>query len=88
MIQPKRRVFSKRLVIINGVLAWITVFAGIYFGTPEVAVSAIALITAISGTYMGIGYMDLRAMINAVRGNIDYGTTYTSNDNGSPSQSP
>jgi hypothetical protein len=87
-VTPKsRRTFSKRLVALNVVLAWIAVFTSVYYGTSEVAVSALAMIAALGGTYMGVGYMDLKAIVGAIRGNPDYGTTYTSNDSGSPSQS-
>lgn len=66
LVQKSRR-FSKGLVIANCALAWAAVFASIvYAQAAYVAATAIGLILAVSGAYMGIGHMDLRQMVRAM----------------------
>ncbi|MER8924331.1 hypothetical protein NKJ28_00430 [Mesorhizobium sp. M0145] len=69
MSPPKSssRRFTKRMVIANTALAWAAVFLSIlYAQAAYVAATAIGLILAISGAYMGIGHMDLRQMLKAM----------------------
>lgn len=65
---PKsKRTFSKRMVIVNSALAWAAVFLSIiYAQAAYVAATAMFLILALGGTYMGIGHMDLRHMLRAM----------------------
>ncbi|MER8814350.1 hypothetical protein [Mesorhizobium sp. M0965] len=66
LVQKSRR-FSKGLVIINCALAWAAVFASIvYAQAAYVAATAIGLILAVSGAYMGIGHLDLRQIVRAM----------------------
>jgi len=77
-MQRSRRTFSKRVIIINGILAWITVFASIHYEVAEIGVTALGVLATIITAYMGVGHMDFRSMLNMVKG---------TDDSGSPSQS-
>ncbi|CAN7165597.1 hypothetical protein LJR234_000339 [Mesorhizobium amorphae] len=66
IVQKSRR-FSKGLVIVNCALAWTAVFVSIvYAQAAAVAATAIGLILAVSGTYMGVGHLDMRQMVQAM----------------------
>jgi hypothetical protein len=61
------RTFSKRLVLINSVLAWAVMFYAIYGQQASaVTVSAFAFLATICGTYMGVGASDLKQMLSAM----------------------
>jgi hypothetical protein len=63
--RQSRRTFSKRMVLATFVLSWISVYAGIHYGTQDVSVAAITLIGAVASVYMGVGHMDFRALIRS-----------------------
>lgn len=66
LVEKSRR-FSKRMVIANCALAWAAVFVSIvYLQAAYVATTAMGLIVAIGGAYMGIGHMDLRQVVKAL----------------------
>lgn len=68
-----KRTFSKYMTFTTFVLGWLTVFTGIYLDADAVAISAITLIGAIAGVYMGVGHMDYRSILTALKGNaLDY----------------
>lgn len=58
------RSFSKRILLLNVVLAWVAVFFAIPYEQAEFVVgAALTMIGAIYGAYTGIGHLDLRRMI-------------------------
>jgi cytochrome c biogenesis protein CcdA len=59
MIKSKRT-FSKRMVVVNCILAWAAIFLSIiYAQAAYVAVAGMTLIAALGGIYMGVGHQDL-----------------------------
>jgi len=55
-----KRTFSKRVVVVNNILAWAAVFFAIYMTQSEwVAVGAFGLLAAINTWYMEVGHKDL-----------------------------
>ncbi|PBB94986.1 hypothetical protein [Mesorhizobium sp. WSM3862] len=66
---PKGRTFSKRLVVVCAALAWCALFYAIYAGQPTVAVAGFSFIAAVAGGYMGVGHMDLRALLTSLAAN-------------------
>jgi hypothetical protein len=63
---PKTRTFSKRLVVACVALAWCALFYAIYAAQATVAVAGFTFIAGLGGTYMGIGHMDLRQLLQAL----------------------
>ncbi|MBZ9808111.1 hypothetical protein [Mesorhizobium sp. ESP-6-2] len=70
---PKSRTFSKRLVIACVVLAWVALFYSIYSAQASVAVAGFSFIATIAAGYMGVGHMDLRQLLTALKQGADYG---------------
>lgn len=72
---PKRptRTFSKRLVVVCVALAWAIMFYAVYSTQATVAVAGFTFIAGIGGAYMGVGHMDLRQLLSALRQGPDYG---------------
>lgn len=65
--ETSKRTFSKRMVVINSALAWAAVFVSIvYMQAAYVAATAMFLILALGGTYMGIGHMDLKQILKSM----------------------
>lgn len=66
MIPKSSRTFSKRMVIVNCVLAWAAIFLSIFYAQAAyVAVAGMTLIAALGGVYMGVGNRDLAMMLSA-----------------------
>lgn len=58
------RTFTKRLLVLNNVLAWAAVFLSVWLGegVATVAVPSMAmLLAALFSAYAGVGHLDLRA---------------------------
>lgn len=60
------------MVAINIMLTWATIGYAIFSQQPTVAVSGLTIIASIIGAYVGIGHLDLRSMLNSMRGQVDY----------------
>jgi hypothetical protein len=73
MMQKSKRTYSKRLVALNIALCWVVIFYAIYAGLADVAVAGLAIIATIIGAYVGVGHMDFRSVLNAMKGTVDYG---------------
>ncbi len=71
--RPKRR-FTKVVVTINIALTWAVIGYAIYAQQPTVAVSGLTIIATIIGAYVGIGHLDMRSMLNSMRGTFDFNT--------------
>ncbi|MBZ9874975.1 hypothetical protein LB542_29520 [Mesorhizobium sp. BR1-1-9] len=54
-------------------LAWIALFYSIYSAQASVAVAGFSFIATIAAGYMGIGHMDLRQLLTALKPGTDYG---------------
>lgn len=66
-VTAKKRTFSKRMVVINTALAWAAVFTSIvYAQAAAVAATAMFLVLAINGVYMGIGHADLKEFLKSM----------------------
>lgn len=66
MIPKSSRTFSKRMVIVNCLLAWAAIFLSIlYAQAAYVAVAGMTLIAALGGLYMGVGSRDLSMLLSA-----------------------
>lgn len=64
VIPKSSRGFTKRILIINLVLVWATVFLSIpYQQVQYVVAEAFALIGVLFGIYTGIGHMDFRRVV-------------------------
>jgi hypothetical protein len=75
-LPPKpSRTFSKRLVVACAALAWCALFYAIYAGQPTVAVAGFSFIATIAAGYLGVGHMDLRALLTA-SATPDYSAPY------------
>lgn len=70
------RTFSKRLVAVCVALAWCALFYAIYSAQATVAVAGFTFIAGLGGTYMGVGHMDLRQLLAALRPGADDGPGY------------
>lgn len=67
MIRNSRRTFSKRLVILNCILAWVAIFYSIYTGQSQyVAIAGLTFIASLGGVYMGVGNSDLKNILSAI----------------------
>jgi hypothetical protein len=66
------RTFSKRLVVACAVLAWCALFYAIYAGQPTVAVAGFSFIATIAAGYIGVGHLDLRALLSAATARDSY----------------
>lgn len=72
-VPPKpTRTFSKRLVVACAVLAWCALFYAIYAGQPTVAVAGFSFIATIAAGYIGVGHLDLRALLSAATARDSY----------------
>lgn len=69
------RTFSKRLVVVCVALAWAIMFYAVYSTQATVAVAGFTFIAGIGGAYMGVGHMDLRQLLAALKPGQDYGFT-------------
>ena len=69
------RRFSKRLLVLNCAAGWLFATASL-FAQPAVAPiaipAALSLIAWLYGSYVGVGHLDLRAAVKAVRGEPDH----------------
>ncbi len=64
MIPKSSRTFSKRMVIVNCMLAWAAIFLSIFYAQAAyVAVAGMTLIAALGGFYMNVGAKDLALML-------------------------
>lgn len=58
------RTFSKRMLVINNVAAWVAIFLSIWLGQGVAGIVVPAMATflfAAFGAYIGVGHLDLRA---------------------------
>lgn len=68
------RTFSKRLVVASVTLAWAALFYAIFAGQPTVAIAGFSFIATVAAGYMGVGHLDLRQLLSALRTAPDYGS--------------
>jgi len=79
-VKHTTRFFSKLLVGINITLCWLTVFFAVYYSQGEVAITALSIIAAVIGTYIGVGHMDYRAVLQSMKRDVGMGGYYPSAD--------
>ena len=65
--QKSKRSFTKNFATVNLVLAWISVFLGMYLEQTQVAVASLGFITMIFGLYTGIGHLDYRKVLDTYK---------------------
>lgn len=58
---------------INVALTWAVILYAVFMAQPTVAVAGLTIIATLLGTYVGIGHLDLRSMLNAMKGGMDFG---------------
>lgn len=81
-MKKSSRTFSKRMVIVNCILAWAAIFLSIiYSQAAYVAVAGMTLIAALGGVYMGVGHKDLVTMLTAIGQKKENDTDYVVNPN-------
>lgn len=67
MIRKTRRTFSKWMVAINSILAWVTMIYSIYeHESAYVAAAGFAFIAGLGGYYMNVGHRDLKETLHAI----------------------
>lgn len=67
MIKNSRRAFSKWMVALNSILAWVTMIYSIYqHESAYVAAAGFAFIAGLGGYYMNVGHRDLKETLNAI----------------------
>lgn len=81
-MKKSSRTFSKRMVIVNCMLAWAAIFLSIvYAQAAYVAVAGMTLIAALGGFYMNVGHKDLVTMLTAISQKREEETNYVVNPN-------
>ncbi len=70
------RFFSKLLVVINVALCWAAVFYSTLHQQGEVAITALSIIGAVIGTYIGVGHMDYRAVLQSMKRDTGMGSYF------------
>ena len=63
-----KRTFSKRITFATFVLAWAFAFVALYFDADGPAITALTLVGTVVGTYMSVGHLDYRSILNALKG--------------------
>lgn len=66
LAKPKRS-FTKRVALVNLILAWIVIFVSIYFQQPSVANVALGLVITLFGLYAGVGHLDYKEVLKTYR---------------------
>lgn len=70
--EKSKRSFTKNFATINLVLAWATVFLGMFWVQTNVSVAALGFVTMIFGLYTGIGHLDYRKVLDTYKPKDDY----------------
>lgn len=78
-----KRTYSKYLVSINVALCWALAFWAMYRSESDVAIASLAIIATVVGAYMGVGHMDFRRILDAMKGTNGY---YGTNDTEPPAE--
>lgn len=71
-MKQTKRIYSKWLVALNIGLCWTVIFYAVYSAQADVAVAGLAIIATIIGAYVGVGHMDFRSVLNAMKGTTDF----------------
>ena len=82
-VPSSKRTFSKRIVTINVALCWVLAFWAMYRAESDIAIASLAIIASVVGGYMGVGHMDFRRILDAMKGTSGY---YGSDDTVPPAE--
>lgn len=66
-LEKPKRSFTKKVALVNLILAWLVIFASIYFQLPSVANMALGLVITLFGLYAGVGHLDYREVLKTYR---------------------
>ena len=83
VVSGGKRTFSKYLVSLNVALCWVLAFWAMYRSESDVAIASLAIIATVVGAYMGVGHMDFRRILDAMKGTSGY---YGSDDTEPPAE--